>query len=352
VSFRFLRIQSKPSTAIEALLTNNVIGTPGLSMLYQHLGVKEKLYAIPKPHIVSVERNQQFIGVCIFCEREIKSITGFYVRYFAFQDAFRLKALPQQRDQNKASVIRAEIVELLNGKALVTDLNQAFFHYAYVDPRNPRSARLCDEFGFVPVRKYTTRLFSRLWPKASTQLVIKELPATDERIRTLLHSFYNDYNHVSFGNLNQTYYYIENEVGEILAGVQVHADAWRVLTLPGRAGKLLLNMFNYTPLLSRLLSNHFRFLAVEGIYYREGKEYLFEQLLESLLHRFGLHTAIMVVDTDSSVHRLTQQIRLGLLSKLSPEVYGHVIVRGNNTDPDFWVHQQSQPAYISVHDVS
>lgn len=352
MSFHFLNIQQEPSPAIEALLTNNVIGTPGLSMLYQHLGVKDKLYQIPKPHVVSVQRNGHITGTCIFCERDVQGTTGFYVRYFAFQDGFRLKEIQQQRKQKKTSAIRTEIDELLRGKGLVADPEKNFFQYAYVDPRNPRSARLCEEFGFIPVRNYTTRLFSRVSPQQHAHLPIKELPAAHEKIRTLLTAFYKDYNQVSFENLTKTYYYIENEAGEVLAGVQVNADAWRILTLPGEYGKLLLNIFDSMPLLSRVLSKHFRFLAVEGIYYQEGAEQLFEQLLETLLYRHNFHTAIMVVDTDSSLYRLTEKINLGLLAKLSPDVYGHVIVRHHPTNNVFIAEQKNQPSYISVHDVS
>lgn len=352
MSFQFLTIEPGPTKIVSALLTNNVIGTPGLSMLYQHLGVQDKLYQIPKPHVVSVQRNGHIMGTCIFCERDVHGTTGFYVRYFAFQDGFRLKEIPQQRKQAKTSVIRKEIDALLTGKGLVADATKTFFHYAYVDPRNPRSARLCEEFGFIPVRNYTTRLFSRLWPKVQAHLTIKELPAADEKVRTLLTSFYKTYNQVSFENLMRTYYYIEDAGGEMIAGVQVNPDAWHILTLPGRFGKTLLNIFDRTPLLSRVLSKHFRFLAVEGIYYQEGKEKEFERLLETLLQRHQLHTAILVVDTDSSLYRLTEKIDLGLLAKLSPEVYGDVIVRHHPADETFIAQQKNRPAYISVHDVS
>lgn len=351
MSFQFLEVQSNPSEQIESLLTSNVIGTPGLSMLYQHLGVTQKLYHITKPHFVSILRKDTIVGTCCFCERNFESTTGFYVRYFAFHDGFRLKGIPVQHNQKKGSILRAEINDLLNGKGLL-EKEKPFFHYAYVDPRNPRSGRLCEEFGFIPVRKYTTRLFSRLWPKPHSYLVVKQLPAKNEKIRTLLTSFYHNYSQVSFENLNKTYYYVEDEAGEIIAGVQVNPDAWRVLTLPGPNGKMLLNIFDRMPLISRLLSKRFQFLSVEGIYFKEGKEHIFEHLLEALLHRNSLHTAVMVVDTDSSLCRLTQQINLGLLAKISPEVYGDVIVRYQHADERLIQLHRNQPSYISVHDVS
>ncbi len=189
MNFTFLEVQPSASVQIEALLKNNVIGTPGRSMLYQHLGVDHKLYRIDKPHFVSVRRNESIVGTCCFCERDFEGTTGFYVRYFAFSTGFRITKIPVSHSRHKQSRLRSEIIELLNGKKLLEKRDSAFFYYAYVDPRNPRSARLCEEFDFVPVRKYVTKLFSRISPQQH-HLSINELPSSSERIRTLLFSFY------------------------------------------------------------------------------------------------------------------------------------------------------------------
>ncbi len=321
-------------------------------MLYQHLNVEPKLYNITTPHFITIERNHEVVGTCCFCERSFNSITGFYVRYFAFKNDLRINSKPNTKYRLKSSGIRNEVKSLLNGSYLLNKAQTQFFHYAYVDPRNPRSANLCEEFDFVPVRKYTTRIFSRFFPKQQHQLNIKETTSGSERISTLLSNFYSNYNHFTFENLNKNYYYIENTEGEILAGVQVNPDAWRIETLPGKFGKALLTIFNYTPLLSKILSRHFRFLSMEGIFYAAGYEPLFEKLLEHLLNQFKMHTAIMVVDTKSSLYDLTHKMNLGFLSATSPEVYGNVIVHARQLPESFMKDQQLKPAYISVHDVS
>ncbi|NBP69536.1 MAG: hypothetical protein EBU52_12405 [Cytophagia bacterium] len=352
MNFQYLNIHQKPNKQLLELLNSNVIGTPGLSMLYQHLKVEEKLYSIATPHFLTIERNNEVVGTCCFCERNFNTITGFYVRYFAFKNDFRISGKPNTKSRLKSSGIRSEVKALLNGDCLLNQKQTQFFHYAYVDPRNPRSANLCDEFGFVPVRKYTTRIFSRFFPKPQYKLDIRETSSSSEKIKTLLGRFYSNYNHFTFENLNKNYYYIENTEGEILAGAQVNPDAWRIETLPGKFGKALLAVFSHTPILSKLLSNHFRFLAVEGIFYAAGCEPLFERLLEHLLYQFKMHTAIMVVDTQSSLYDLTHKMNLGFLSATSPEVYGNVIVHPHQLPEYFMKHQQLKPAYISVHDVS
>lgn len=352
MEFTYLEVQQQPSQQIEALLKDNVIGTPGLSMLYQHLGVEQKLYSIAKPHFVMVRRKDSLIATCCFCERNFQGTVGFYIRYFAFTKGFRIKHVPQLKGKVKTSGIREEIRSLLKGQGLLPPEQTSFFHYAYVDPRNPRSANVCEEFGFVPIRKYTTKLFSRIFPKNYPQLQIKQVSSSTERIRTLLASFYSDYNHFTIENLNKTYYYVEDEGGEIIAGVQVNPDAWRVLTLPGNYGKTLLAVFDHMPFLSRLLSKNLKFLAVEGMYCKAGKESIFEKLLENLLHQHQVHTAIMVVDTESSLYTLTQHLNLGVLAKISPEVHGHVIARYQRVSETFIQQQKSAPSYISVHDLS
>lgn len=334
------------------MLRANVIGTPGLSMLYQHLGVDQKLHCIAKPHFITVQRNDDVMGTCCFCERDFQGTVGFYIRYFAFKNNFRVKDIPRAKSKQKTSVIRSEVQALLNGTGLLNNRQSGFFHYAYVDPRNPRSANICEEFGFVPVRKYTTRVFSRIFLKQHLDTKIKEINSSSEKIKILLNNFYSDYNHFTFENLNKTYYYVENGAGEIIAGVQVNTDAWRVLTLPGTYGRVLLNIFNNTPFFSRLLSKHFNFLALDGIYCKAGHEQVFEKLVEKLLCQFRLHTAIMVVDNASSLYELTSKIDLGWLAKLSPEVHGNVIVRHHQLSNDFLTKEKSRPCYISVHDVS
>jgi hypothetical protein len=321
-------------------------------MLYQHLHAEEKLYNIATPYFLTIERNNEVVGTCCFCERSFQTNTGFYVRYFAFKNDFRISGKPNTKSRLKSSGIRNEVKALLNGNLLLNQKERQFFHYAYVDPRNPRSANLCDEFGFVPVRKYTTRIFSRFFPKQQHQLNVKVATSDSEKVRTLLSNFYSNYNHFTFENLNKNYYYIENTAGEIVVGVQVNPDAWRIETLPGKFGKAILSVFSQTPFLSKLLNKHFRFLAVEGVFYESGSEPLFEKLLEHLLCQFKMHTAIMVVDTQSSLYKLTDKIDLGFLATTSPEVYGNVIVHSHQLAESFMEDQRLKPAYISVHDVS
>ncbi len=161
MSHPFFNISKTPDPELLTLLNNNIIGTPGQGMLYQHLGVPNKIHQIADPYFVNLIRNKNVISTCCFCQRTTMNkgveINSFYIRYFSFSDVFRGKKTNPKTSTRK-STLREEIKLLLNGSGLSTSVNEKFYHYAYVDPRNTRSALLCEEFGFQPVRQFTTIL--------------------------------------------------------------------------------------------------------------------------------------------------------------------------------------------------
>src|SRR5258706_164312 len=95
IDFRLLKILKSPTDDLFQILNNNVIGTPGQGMLYQHLRVDNKLNRIADPYFVNLVKGGKIIGTCCFCRRTTTNYTGkiqaFYVRYFSFRDAYRRK---------------------------------------------------------------------------------------------------------------------------------------------------------------------------------------------------------------------------------------------------------------------
>lgn len=351
MSFRILSIRRQPSPQLLQLLRNNVIGTPGRGMLYQHLEVHDKIDKIQEPYFVVLERNGQLAGTCCFCGRETKMgdnfLRGFYVRYFSFSNIFRRSSVASA-GVNKSGRLKAEVEDLLQGTGLNVAPDDPFYHYAYVDPRNERSAVLCEAFGFEKVREYTTVVFSRLMPSTRREVSL----TTPERARELLSHAYANHSMHTFENLmNRPYYHVE-ENGIVVAGVQVNPDRWKILSMPGAAGNLMLNLFSKTPFLNRLLNRNFRFLTVESIFCLPGHEKALEELLETLLHRYRVYSAIAVVDTQSPELRALQALRLGLVNALSAPVTGHVIVRFRNMTEEMKHQFRTLPAFISGIDVT
>ena len=349
MNLRYLTVRQTPTNELLELLNNNVIGTPGHSMLYQHLNVNEKINKIKEPYFVTLERAGRIAGTCCFCKRVTssskKDFTSFYVRYFSFKDIFRRKSL-SVNPGSRVSVLRKEVNKLLQGEKLNTEPGEKFFHYAYVDTRNERSAVLCQEFKFEPVRQYTTIVFSRVFPRRSTSNKIVEVDA--ESVQPLLNEFYREFSMVSFENQSgKKYYFIENENGQRVAGVQVNSDEWKIRTLPGYWMNLMANVFSGIPILNRLMNKRFRFLTFENVYWMPGSEKFLESLFEHLLARFGVYAAICVVDAESKIYQAVKSLQLGLMNTLNKEVRGNVICRFENFNDSERAVFKNQPAFIS-----
>lgn len=56
MNFRYLTIVRSPTVQILEILNNNIIGTPGQGMLYQHLGVNLKINQIEDPYFINLVR--------------------------------------------------------------------------------------------------------------------------------------------------------------------------------------------------------------------------------------------------------------------------------------------------------
>jgi len=356
-TFKLLKILKSPTDELLQILNNNVIGTPGRSMLYQHLGVNKKIDLIANPYFVNLVKDGKIIGTCCFCKRTTTNndykIQAFYVRYFSFKDAYRRKTATEKRP-GRTGTVRREIESLLSGNGLEINSSEKFFHYAYVDPRNTRSVLLCKEFGFESIRQYTIIVFNRLVPKYDENFQILETTSKDEKISQLLNEFYKGLNTFSTENLSdeRKYYFVKDEHDQVVAGVQANPDRWKIFSLPGITGKLLLNTFTHIPILNRLFNKTYDFLALDGIYYVRGSENILEKLLESLLRKFNVNSAIAVVDPESHLYTTLKSLRLGLVDKLNKEVRGDVICRFSNLSEEEKQQFRSKPAYISGIDVT
>ena len=356
MDFKFFNIIKSPTQELLKILNNNIIGTPGHGMLYQHLGVHNKIDKIADPYYVNLVRNHKIIGTCCFCSRTTNNagsnFSSFYIRYFSFKDLYRRKHIIEKTVSRNSS-IREEIKTVLTGQGLGKDTKEKFFFYAYVDPRNLRSLLLCNEFGFETVRQYTSIIFNRINPKEN-KAVVSVSPDEESRVKSLLIDFYKTFNMFSFENLfnGREYYTIKDQSGTIVAGVQVNPDLWSIHSLHGLSGKVILNTFSKIPYLDRLFNKNYRFITLEGIYYAKGFENYLEILFESLLAKYKVNSAIICLDSETSLYRTLKSLKLGMVDKLSKEVKGNVICKFINFDEKDKNLFKSNPAYISGIDVT
>ena len=351
----FFKISSTPSEELKTILRENIIGTPGKGMLYQHTTSDEKLEKIRHPFFVSLIRFKKILGTCTFSLRNtldngIKH-NAIYLRYFHFDTRLRRRS---SRTVSKVGALKKEIEILLNGKLF--DIPMKHFHYAYYDPGNERSVFFCKQYRFEEVRSFTTILFTRLSLKApSVKLNVQEVSENEVvTMQQLLLEHYNSYSMFSFENLFCVgrYYVAKDPDGTIVAGVQANPDRWKLLSLKPPFGKLKLNIASKIPLLNTVVSGDLSFLAIEGVYCREGHEHDMQALLEYLLHTYQKHVAILFADDQSSLMQLFDRIDIGTIGKMNSGNSAKVICRFQGFTDDERKAFYTQPAYISSIDVT
>ena len=158
----------------------------------------------------------------------------------------------------------------------------------------------------------------------------------------------------SWENLFRTraYYTIKDQQGQIVGGAQVNPDLWKIISLPGITGKIILNTFTHLPYLNRLFNKKYQFITIEGIYYKPGTEQYLEILFESLLSMYRVNSAIIPVDADSTLYKTLKSIKLGWVDKLNKEVRGNIICKFIGFTEQEKKQFRENPAYISGIDVT
>lgn len=351
----FFKISTTPSEELKTILRENIIGTPGKGMLYQHTTSDEKIERIRKPCFVNLIRFKKILGTCTFSERDTfdngTKHNGVYLRYFHFDTALRRRS---SRTISKVGSLRTEIEMLLSGQLF--DIPEKHFHYAYYDPGNERSVLFCKQYRFEEVRSFTTILFTRASPKKSSDKIsVQELSNNEvTTVKQLLSSYYNSYSMFSFENLFciGKYYVAKDSEGTIVAGVQVNPDRWKLLSLKPPFGKLKLNIASKIPMVNTVVARHLSFLAIEGVYCREGHEHDLQALMEYLLYSYKKHVAILFADEESSLKQLFDRIDLGIIGKMNSGNCAKVICRFQGFNDNEKKVFYTQPAYISSIDVT
>ena len=358
MSPEYLSISKHCSQETLKILNHNVIGTPGKSMLYRHLDVDNKIAHIKDKSFVEVRLKSSIVGTCCFCSRVISNVSSeiqsSYIRYFSFLEGFRTASDQRSGSRpSKKSQLRKEVHDFLDNNNSSEATEEKHLFYAYLDPDNERSARLCHEFGFEKVREFTAIVFSRFYPKAR---VIAENISTSETkaIEKLLSAFYSKYNFFHFENTfyQNNYFVVKDLDGTILAGVHAHEEKWEILNMPGLSGKFIQHIIPKMPVLNRLFNKEFKFLSVEGVYYKNGHEKTLEYLIESLLHKFNLNKAMLFADIGSELFQDLKSLDLGLLDKVNNEVNASVIVKSNYLSAKEKKELSEYPAYISTFDLT
>ena len=346
--FKYLKIETDPSDQVVHLLEENVIGTPGKSMLYRHHNVAKKLADIPGAHYANLSIRDRLYGTICLSKREVHGMeklrSAYYLRYFTFREQMRSADQGERTDRSKSN-IRQEVKRLMNGEGLKTD--DDLLLYAYIDAQNIRSKRLIEEYGFSKIGTFNVVPFSRIFPKKSDRVEIADI-TKEPLIMSTLSVVYREFQLVSFENLFKRgdFFYIEDK-GKLVCGIQGVVDQWDIVKMPGISGNLLMHVLPKIPLLGKLFNPKFKFVMLELAFFRNGYENLLSELFESVLNYYKLNSGILCIDPRSELYGLLQYIDLGLTHKIQGEKQIEIVAKASKKD----LIDHNRPFAISGFDV-
>ena len=348
---KLVQHDTKPPAPVIELLKKTLIGTEGT--LYQLLDTEQKIHSLSEPHFISIERNGKAIGNVTICKRDIllngKTAHSLYIRYFAFDTLFQGGSKKGNSNSNFHAYFKA-LFETTNMNPVQPQFGKTLY-WAFIDPQNLRSFNMNKRFGFETIGTFTTKAFSRITPKLNG---VERLASKDQpEVLSAIQEFYRDYQFFSTVHLfeNENYFVLKDK-GEIICGIQANPVHWRIKSLPGFTGKLMLKCAAYIPGIRKLINpNSYRFLATEGLFWKPGHEDKVASFLEGVLAASRHHS--LLIWTDNHNKRLEGlAIRWGLIQKIKKDNPIHIVARFNDYSSKEIDTIRDAPKYLSGFDMT
>ncbi len=323
------------------LLEETIYGTSGPR--YQHTGQAQKAHEIAGAHYFEAWNGTTMAGTYCLSERTVRTpagpVTGFYGRY--------LSVHPNHGGKGYGRLLKKEAVAYV-----ARHTPQPHVFYSYIEEANDRSMRLSAGEGFSDLATLEAILFSRPYPKKSAR-VSRLSAARYPEMRQRLESAYEPYTLVQFERLFYGgHYFVLEEGGEIVAGVQANPVRWRIVDMPGLSGKLIMRVAPHLPVLGRLVNpNRYTFAALEALYVRPGRETALLTLLESVLAALGCTSALLMADVHAPVAQwLKNSGKLGIMNALKKNIFTKVMAKAGGLTLNEVKTFPAQPVYTSAFD--
>lgn len=339
-----VRIEVKQSAdpAAVNLLKRTVYGTNGVQ--YQHTGQENKVRLLNNPFFFHLFHHDNLIGIYCLDERPVNlpgdlTVQGFYGRY--------LSVAPDQQHKGYGRLLKAEAVRYVE-----THAKASYLLYSYIEEKNVRSLRLSEREGFTSVARVNTFIFRRYAPVTDPRFACLA-DADKAGLLTQLERFYGSHALTTFSRIGfQNNYFVLKEEDETIAGVQANPVRWNFSNMPGFSGWLMMHVAPLTSITRRFFNpNQYQFAALEGIYWKPGREAVVPVLLESVLACFGFHSALLEVDTRDPLNALLMDAKkMGRLSGFQSGIITHVMVKASS--PELLLAITEKPVYVSSFDFS
>lgn len=369
-----VKVEQEPGEEIRNHLRNTILGTPG-KLRYRHTSFDSKLPFVGRIFFIILRKAEKLLGSIAFSHRPVysnrESAKAWYIRYFSVQAPLRDTEFKRNRLKREGKGKHSENTKphgesllknlmqpyfdepdnLLNGKALK---NPQSLVYAYVERENLRSWNFTELVGFETIGKVSTAVFTRYNPKIHPG--VSPISETEKETQLeRLREFYKDY--VLYTEQNLFYggnYLVWRENGEILAGCQANPEVWQLVHYPGGMNKFMMKYASRLPFVRKMfVPGYQKFVAVEGIWYREGCEKHLFHLFESACAMHGLHTAVIWLDESSPLHTTIRTGgKLGIIDRLLQQAVVDIRVKFNHFRKEEKKAYFNRPAYVSCFDLT
>lgn len=313
------------------------------SPIYQKVKNSDKDNNIHKPHFILLKKSNQLIGMCTVSQRPMwfgeEEIMACYLQHFSVKKEFQ---------GNKYSQLLIDTTK----QYFEEIINIPFIGYAYIEGSNIRSQKAAKFIGYDPVRNFKTVFFSRLFPKKHPN-VRRYKAAEKPTILGKLKAFYSNYGFVHFTNtFHHDNYFVLERNGEIVAGVQAYPVEWKILEMPGFAGKIIMNIVPHIPIIGRLFQpKKHRFLVFDSLFCQRGQEKDLVQLLEATLAELQHYSGLLWLDTkDELFINLEALNEWGILDKVEGKLPVTTIAKIHNLPKAKIDDFKEMPMYIAGFD--
>jgi hypothetical protein len=340
-----------PSEALIDLLKNTLIGSEGT--LYQLLDTPTKIVKLKNSHFFSLVRADKLLGTFTICKQEINLLgrthNSYYIRYVAFDAKFQ-GGLKKGKSDGGLHRFFKDFFETSTFDPAQTNYGKSIY-WAYIDPDNLRSINLNNRLGFEQIGSFKTTVFSRVNPK--NKLVKRIKPEDKSEVLKLVSSFYDSFQFFTTESLFfDDNYFVLRVNGELVCGIQANPVQWKIKSLPGLTGRILIKIAPYIPRIRKLIQpNNHRFLATEGLFWKDGFEHKLADLFEGVLAFTGHHSLLIWSDCE---HNFLENIEVkwGFIQKMKKDNTVAIMAKLNGYSQQELVDLKKAPKYISGFNVT
>jgi hypothetical protein len=359
-----VRVFDEPTEDIINLLSHTYLGTPG-GLQYQLVDTPSRIRHYREIYFITLYRSDKLIGLLAVCPRSFSidgiSIPAYYIRYLAIASPFQSKTEAGKKRYTKVrekfeKSVKEQIIELFRNASLLGipgyDPSGPSLFYAFVEPNNVRSVNLVEQANYHTTGMFYTLPFSRRKPCADPRVRRSGEPNRQEISRKLEQYWKLSNGWTSDFIQHENNYFVLEENGTIIAGVQAHPATYRLKHMPGLKGFLFLHVFSHLPYFRKILHKFdLRFLAFEGLFCEKGLEEKIPILFESCCALMNYHAGLVWLDERSPLYLpLRHSKEMGLIGKLAGKEPVSVYVNFQNMDEKMKKVIKEKDFYISAFD--